>query len=70
LAIEAGAVGALCVVLLSSAVWLAHVVLVGAITYSIGRWLDVHPAAARRPDVFIYLSLAAGFVVVYWRPSL
>ncbi|HEY3058299.1 MAG TPA: hypothetical protein VGL99_04920 [Chloroflexota bacterium] len=36
-------------------------------TYCIGRWLDVHPVAARPPDVFVLGSLAASFALVYFR---
>jgi hypothetical protein len=38
--------------------------------YAIGRWTDVHAAAADTPpDLVMYASLAAGFVLVYWRPT-
>ena len=38
-------------------------------TYAIGRWTDLHAAAATPPDLLMYGSLAAGFVLVYWRPA-
>lgn len=69
LTIEAIGVGGLCAVLLVSGELLAHVVVVGALTYAIGRWLEVHPVATRRPDMIVYVSLAAGFLAVYWRPT-
>jgi hypothetical protein len=39
--------------------------------YAIGRWTDIHAAAADAPpDLVMYGSLAAGFVLVYWRPTI
>jgi len=38
-------------------------------TYAIGRWTDLHVAAATPPDLLMYGALAAGFVLVYWRPA-
>jgi hypothetical protein len=37
--------------------------------YAIGRWTDLHVAADTPPDLLMYGSLAAGFVLVYWRPT-
>jgi hypothetical protein len=38
--------------------------------YAIGRWTDVHATAADAPpDLLMYGSLAAGFVLVYRRPT-
>jgi hypothetical protein len=39
--------------------------------YAIGRWTDTHTeAASAPPNLVTYGSLAAGFVLVYWRPQL
>jgi hypothetical protein len=58
-----------CVALLSSVNLLTRFGVIGMLTYSIGRWLDIHPVAAQRPDLLVYASLAAGFLLVWWRPS-
>lgn len=36
-----------------------------ALAYAVGRWSDLHPAAARRPQPLLWAGLAGGFLLVY-----
>lgn len=36
-----------------------------ALAYALGRWTDLHPASVSRPSVLLWVSLAAGFLLVY-----
>jgi hypothetical protein len=62
------AVAALCALILTLPTPAALLLGILGSTYCIGRWLDVHPVAARPPDMFVLGSLAAGFLLAYWRP--
>jgi len=67
-AYELGAVAATCALSLAVSIPAALLLSILGSTYCVGRWLDVHPVAGQRPDAFVLASLAAGFVLVYWRP--
>lgn len=38
---------------------------VAAIAYCVGRWSDLHPAAASKPSRLVFLGLLAGFLLAY-----
>jgi hypothetical protein len=65
-AIELSAVAVLCALLLALSTPAVLLLSILGSAYCIGRWLDVHPVAAQRPDIFVLGSLAAGFALVYF----